>query len=469
MKVHAPRSAPRNKDRKRALLGDPTVRTWYDERSLRSVLSADVDARKLALLLERLRIDPAGLVNEAKQDPDRLRSRLVRYATDMKKDGKLDTYIEKTFSGLRSYLSFRRVSFDGFPRLSGTIGTSIANERPPTPAELGRILQRLSLRGRTVALLMAHSGVRPQVLGSYRGERGLVLGDLPDLDLESLSFREEPFIVRVRAELSKSGIAYLTMGSHEAAETVSAYLGDRRKAGEKLSGDSPLIAGSGDGALRGAARKHVRGARFRRGFLATGNVTAELARVLHASAGKGERLRPYSLRGFFSTRLMLAEGAGKITRDLREAFLGHDLKSVSRRYNLGKKWGDDVLRDARAAYRRAEPFLSTTSNRGAYDEALDRAFRIMAKMSGVSEEALKGVDFAGKTDEEIVTLLKKLGAAPVREERPSEKAVAVEEVPRLLDGGWTFVSTLNSSMVVLRAPTQVPIAAVPELARPSVA
>ena len=165
---------------------------------------------------------------------------------------------------------------------------------------------------------------------------------------------------------------------------------------------------------------------------------------------------------------MLAEGAGRITRDLREAFLGHDLKSVSRRYNLGKKWGEDVLRDARAAYRRAETFLSTSSTRGAYDDALDRAFRIMAAMNGVSEDALKGVDFAGKTDEEIVTLLKKLGAAPAREERPSEKAVAVGEVPRLLDDGWTFVSTLNGSMAVLRAPTQVPIAAVPEIARPSV-
>jgi hypothetical protein len=446
MNPPARRSAPRNPDRKRALLSEPTVRTWYDERSLRSVLSADVDARKLALLLERLKLDPAGIVREARDDPDRLRTRLVRYASEMKKDGKLDTYIEKTFSGLRSYLTFRRVSFDGFPRLGLAIGTSIANERPPTPEELGRVLQRLSLRGRTVALLMAHSGVRPQVLGSYRGERGLVLGDLPDLDLKTLSFREQPFIVRVRAELSKTGVAYLTMGSHESAETISTYLADRRRAGEDLGADSPLVAGATEGELRGAARRRVKQARFRRGFLATGNVTIELARVLHASAGKGERLRPYSLRGFFSTRLMLAEGAGKITRDLREAFLGHDLKSVNRRYNLGKKWGEDVLREARAAYKRAEPYLSTGGAPVSTAEEIQReaAVLLLTGFKGKSEaDARKMVE--GKSGPELADLLKS-GA------KPREQAVPVEDVQRLLGAGWEFVSALNGTMAVLRTP-----------------
>jgi integrase len=449
MKATVRRPISRNADRKRALLAEPTARTWYDERSLRSVLSADVDARKLALLLERLKLDPSGIVREAKEDPDRLRSRLVRYASDMKKAGKLDTYIEKTFSGLRSYLAFRRVTFDGFPRLGSAIGTSIANERPPTPEELSRILQRLSLRGRTVALLMAHSGVRPQVLGSYRGERGLVLDDLPDLDLKTLSFREQPFVVRVRAELSKPGVAYLTMGSHESAETISTYLSDRREAGEVLKADSPLVAGATEGDLRGAARRRVRQARFRRGFMATGNVTVELARVLHASAGKGERLRPYSLRGFFSTRLMLAEGAGKITRDLREAFLGHDLKSVSRRYNLGKKWGEDVLLEARAAYKRAEPWLLTSGGAATVSaEEIQReaAVLLLTGFKGKSEaDARKLVE--GKSGPELADLIRSNA-------KPREQAVPVDEVPRLLSDGWEFVSALNGTLAVLRAPLQ---------------
>lgn len=446
MKAPARRPTPRNPDRKRAFLAETTVRTWYDERSLRSVLSADVDARKLALLLERLQLDPSGIVREAKEDPDRLRARLVRYASDMKKAGKLDTYIEKTFSGLRSYLAFRRVTFDGFPRLGSAIGTSIANERPPTPEELGRILQRLSLRGRTVALLMAHSGVRPQVLGSYLGEGGLVLGDLPDLDLKTLSFREQPFVVRVRAELSKTGVAYLTMGSRESAETISTYLADRREAGEVLKADSPLVAGAAEGDLRGAARRRVKQARFRRGFIATGNVTMELARVLHASAGEGERLRPYALRGYFSTRLMLAEGAGKITRDLREAFLGHDLKSVSRRYNLSKKWGEDMLENARRQYRAAEPFLLTSGIPA--ESGTERVLRALLKARGATDDEIDSL--SSKSPAELDQWVKNRGLSASPEKR-QQKPVSVEQAPDLLAAGWEYVGPLGSQ-VILREP-----------------
>jgi integrase len=449
MRAPARRQSSRKSDRKASILAEPTVRTWYDERSLRSVLSADVDARKLALLLDRLKLDPAGIVREAKEDPDRLRARLVRYASEMKRAGLLDTYVEKTFSGLRSYLAFRRVAFDSFPRLSSVTGASIANERPPTPEELGRILQRLSLRGRTVALLLAHSGVRPQVVGSYRGERGLSLGDLPDLDLKTLSFREVPFIVRIPAELSKTGVAYVSMGSKESAETISAYLAQRREGGEELTSESPVVPGAGEADLRGAAKRRLRAAQFRRGFLATSNVTAELGRVLHAAAGKGERLRPYSLRGYFSTRLMLAEGAGKITRDLREAFLGHDLKSVSRRYNLGKKWGEDVLKTARSQYKAAEPFLSTTPIAEANDGA-SRVLRALLIERGLPKEQAEKLDMGAMSDAEIQALFKKLGAAAV----PSsvQRAVKVIEVPKLLEDGWEFVSRLDGENAVLRSP-----------------
>ncbi|MFI5418990.1 MAG: hypothetical protein ACHQ2Y_08875 [Candidatus Lutacidiplasmatales archaeon] len=318
------------------------------------------------------------------------------------------------------------------------------------PDELGRILQRLSLRGRTVALLMAHSGVRPQVVGSYRGERGLVLGDFPDLDLKTLTFREAPFIVRVRAELSKTGAAYISMGSRESAETISAFLASRRASGEDLGAESPVVPGARESDLRGAAREHVRSAKFRRGFLATTNVTAELGRVLHASAGKGERLRPYSLRGYFSTRLMLAEGAGKITRDLRESFLGHDLKSVNRRYNLGKKWGEDVLKSARAQYRAAEPFLSTVPTTSNADRDLTTR-KVVLRMHGYTEEELAKIDISTKTDDELIALADaKRAENEEKFSRPGQKAVPIAEVGRMLEAGWEYVGPLGSDQAILR-------------------
>ena len=43
------------------------------------------------------------------------------------------------------------------------------------------------------------------------------------------------------------------------------------------------------------------------------------------------------------------------------------------------------------------------------------------------------------TDEELGALFKKLAASTLPTKR-SEKAFAVDEVPRMLDAGWEFVS-----------------------------
>ena len=70
----------------------------------------------------------------------------------LKKQRRLDTYIEKTFSGLRNYLAFRHVRFDDYPKQSPIPGASLEKERVPSPEELGVVLEHLSLRGRTTAL-----------------------------------------------------------------------------------------------------------------------------------------------------------------------------------------------------------------------------------------------------------------------------------------------------------------------------
>ncbi len=146
----------------------------------------------------------------------------------------------------------------------------------------------------------------------------------------------------------------------------------------------------------------------------------------------------------------MAEGAGKITRDLREAILGHDLGN-SGRYTLGKTWGDDMLRDARAAYKRAESYLSTAGKGEDSQEAVTRALRLLLTARGVPASKLEGLDLVGKSDEEIVALIKTVGAA-IGPEKGTEKAVAVDDVPKLLEAGWEFVAPLNGSMAVLRAP-----------------
>ena len=432
------------------LANDSRVQEWHKEKSLKSRLSADTYARMLCLISDRMGMSPEEIVTNAKKSPAKLRVRFAECASALKKDKWLDTSVAKGFLMVKAYLKYRRVTTDVFPPLSSTTGETIQRERAPTQEELGMVLDKLSLRGRVVALFMAHSGVRPQVVGSYQGESGLRLRDLPDLrfDEKNLSFTETPFVVRVPANLSKTRTSYTTFGTPQQATALLAYLGERRNGGEKLGPDSPVVAAQ---PTRGAARMRQASANFDNGFLSTSVIVREIHQVLTSSLPEGVTWRPYVLRSYCSTRLMVAEGAGKMTRDLREAILGHDL-GISGRYNLGKPWGIDILKEARAQYKRAAPFLETSGSPGPSTDEIQReaAVLLLTGFRGLTEaEARRMVE--GKSGSELANLLKSLGG-PATPEKRIEKAVSVEDVPKMLEAGWEFVSPLNGSMAVLRAP-----------------
>ena len=431
------------------LAKDSRVREWHEEKSLKSRLSADTYARMLCLISERMGMSPEEIVTTAKKSPAKLRVRFAECASVLKRDGWLDTSIVKGFLMGKAYLKYRHVTTDVFPPLSSTTGETIQRERVPTQEELGMVLDKLSLRGRVVALFMAHSGVRPQVIGSYQGESGLHLRDLPDLKLEdkNLTFTENPFVVRVPANLSKTRTAYTTFGTSQQATALLAYLSERRGGGETLGPNSPVVAAQ---PTRGAARMRQASATFDNGFLSTSVLMREIHAVLTSSLPEGVTWRPYVLRSYCSTRLMMTEGAGKMTRDLREAILGHDT-GVSGRYNIGKPWGPELLKEARAQYKRAEPYLLTTARAEEGNENATRVIRLLLEARGVPTEKLDKLNIGSMSDEEIVALIKTVGASPGAEKKV-QKAVPVEEVPKLLEEGWEFIAPLNGSMAVLKAP-----------------
>jgi len=450
--VMAPRKAPkqdqipdkRDMGRHRVLLTDQRVKSWWDAKSLRSRLSADNYLRQLGQLCEELDLTPISIMTLARKNPEKLRDLLVQEAARQKEAGNLDVSIGKLFNALKAYFKFHRVVFDGFPSLSPIKGASLSAERTPTPEELGVVLEKLSLRGRCVALFMAHSGVRPGVLGAYQGEGGLRLRDLPDLKLgKKPAFKESPFVVNVPAALSKTRVSYVTFGSSQLSSTFLAYLEERKRGGETLGPESPVIATN---PTRGAASHSQEQARFSRGFLTTKAVVEEVRDALHSSVPEGIRWRAYVLRCYASTRLLMAEGAGKITRDLRESILGHDLGD-SGRYTLGKTWGAELLKEAREQYGRSEPFLTTGPSKSA-DETKTSMARVMLIGLGYTEEELESADLLNP---EVFQELVRNKVVP-REAKLNQKLVEAQELPRYLEEGWTVVTSLNGHQVVLNPP-----------------
>lgn len=433
---------------------DPKLRTWYNTMALRSRVTADMYAGSLARLLEAIGLSPEQSVREATDHPDEFADRMVRYATAQRKNGLLDTTVSKSLSGIRSYLKHRRVTFSSWPELRRIQGASLEKERVPRPEELGTILEHLNLRGRCAALLMAHAGLRPAVLGSYKATTGLTLDALVDLDISALSFREIPFVIRVPAELSKTRLAYTTFGTEQLGRALIASFMERRRQGEMLTGKSPVVAHSPE--ARGVSARAIASTGSK--FLTTGAIMRDIHDAIEKCRPRDVTWRPYVLRAYCSTRLLLAEGNGRISRDLREAILGHTGDGVASRYNVGKRWGEELLAEARREYANASEFLETNAQ-SRMNMAVEFRRTLLA-VAGLNEEEM--AKHMEDTNDEVLALVREklrskeaassLPASENGEGRRIQKPVPLAEARQLMAQGWTFVANFGPDEIILQPP-----------------
>ncbi len=440
------------------LLADTRVRRWWQSQRLGSHITADVNLRQLSTFLREVELGPYELVRMAREDPERLQEVVVDYADSLTTRGRLASYIAKTFVGVKSWLKFNGIEFNRFPKMKVLQGASLRSERTPTPAELRRLLGVLSPRGRVIALMMAHTGVRPGVLGNIDGTDGLTLADLPELTLKGdLSFKKTPFLVLVSSKRSKNRMDYVTFGTGELGEALLAYLSDRRAHGEKLTPDSPLCNLS-----------HLASANYRRKqalgrFITTKAIAAELRAGLSKVVPEGVLWRPYVLRAYCSTQLWTAGNHGKIDRDAREAILGHDL-GVAGRYNLSKRLHPELVEELRSAYARCDTYLSTLPT-AATDTIIAESRRTMLIGLDFTEKDLAGLDLVSMTQGELEALVAKKRAermspppasssapSPPATPKPRQKVVPEGEIDSYLEDGWTVHTTLGGGRVVLNPP-----------------
>ncbi|MGA9838888.1 MAG: hypothetical protein WBF81_02555 [Thermoplasmata archaeon] len=424
----------------------PEVRTWASELSLRSKLTSESRVRTLGRFCADSGLGPLELARRATADPAAFRALLSEYAAAQKNRHRTAIYIRKVFDVLRAWLEYRGVAFTGFPKLGARTGETLEHEAVPTPDDLRRLLGALSPRGRLCALLMAHAGLRPGVLGNVDGTDGLRLGDIPELDLAKLEFSRIPFLIKVGSARSKNEKSYLTFGGIELAEAILGEIQRRRSAGGNIGLNSPVVASLGAGVGKAGSASKGPG-----DFVCAKSITFDLRKAIRSVRPGGQTFRPYALRAYFSSQLFAAEARGFMIRDAREAMLGHDL-GVSGRYNLSKKLNPTLLEELRSLYERAYPYLSTTappttSNEEVFRLILTEVFNYdaadVANAGPLTPDRVRElVDARRKSEPESET-----GAAP-----GSQKVVEVSAVESYISMGWRFVAPLNGSKAILEAP-----------------
>ena len=242
--------------------------------------------------------------------------------------------------------------------------------------------------------LIGKAGLRPEVLGNHDATDGLMIRDLPELEivLGIVRFAKMPPKIIVRRNLSKAGHIYFTFVTETGVEKILAYLNERLASGEMLTPESSVISPS-------TKLITYRGKNQGKKFMSTARIGYEVRKAMRPRF----KWRPYVLRAFFDTQLLIAESRGKIAHDFRVFFMGHT-GSIESKYTTNKSILPKILMDEmRESFRKSQEFLDLEIN-------LER-------------------------DEEKISY---------------QRVVTAEEFEEIVAEGWQYLGTLPNGKIVVK-------------------
>ena len=170
----------------------------------------------------------------------------------------------------------------------------------------------------------------------------------------------------------------------------------------------------------------------------------------------GFKFRPYTLRSYFATQMMLAESKGKSLKDYRVFWMGHvgDIESL---YTVNRQsLPTEIIEDMRDAYSRCLPYLETGGTQDTQDKVRVELKRQLLLIAGYSEEEINKIDVEGLTDTQYQEMARKrlIGASaivtpqtdPTR--RSPQKVVSADLVERMIGEGWEYIGPLGNKFIL---------------------
>jgi hypothetical protein len=334
--------------KKQHFLANPDVKRWYDNVARGSIITADTRLRRLRKFLEDHDMSAIQYANLAIRDIRTATDILQDYITKLEENGNAPQYIKGLLTAVKSWLRHFDIEIKRKIKIKNIDSTpTLKSERVPEANELAELFSRADLRQGAIMSLIGKSGLRPEVLGNYDATDGLMIKDLPDLAIiQGLAvFTRTPPRIIVRRTLSKAKHEYFTFMTDLGGKRLLAYLNQRIMDGGSLGPESPVIAPS--------RLSRYRGKNKNRKFIRTLVITRDVRVAMRPRF----TWRPYVLRAFFDTQLLIAESRGKIAHDFRVFFMGHK-GSIEAKYTTNKGILPKILLDEmRDAFKRSEEFL----------------------------------------------------------------------------------------------------------------
>ena len=418
-----------------ALLEDQKITRWHANLARGSQVTADVYLRRLGNFCESTQITPQKLIE---MDEEALYNLLLDTVTGMEKKY-TGSYTKSVIKAIKSWLAHNGVEVKRGIKIRGAEDApTLKDEKVPSQAELKKIFLSTDLKGRTASVLVAHSGLRLETIGNYLGDDGLRIRDLPELRVEgeSVEFEQIPPIVIVRKELSKAGHQYFTFLSGEGCGYLKDYLEMRMRSGEKLGKDSPIVT----------PKQRMKP------FIRSTNVGDVIRDGIRKA---GYPWRPYVLRSYFDTEMMLAESKGLVLRDYRQFWMGHK-GDIEHRYTLNKsRLPSEVVEDLRESYRRSQEYLQTGGSESDSEKRLRDSFRKqLLLVAGFKPEEIDEMDLSMDDAAFQETVRKRLLGQSREGGFVSQRVVSVGDVDSYLSKGWGYIASLPGDRVILKEPSR---------------
>ena len=419
------------------LLRDEDLRRWFENLRAKSVLTATVALRNLGHYCELTETTPKEILRKAKSNEKDFRYEFTDFVRKMEKDGKAGSYIARFKKVILSWLKFNDIRLQLAVNIAGENETpTIANERVPSREELARILRKATSRGRVAIAIMAFSGLRPESLGDYEGTDGLILGDLKDLHLsDEIQFEKVPATVMVKSKLSKARHQYFSFIGEEGATYIKEYLEERRKQGEELTYESPLL------------QFDVRGIK-KNAFLRTTLVTRDIREAIEAA---GLKMRPYVLRAYFSTALDIAESKGLISHPWRQFIMGHK-GDIEARYSTNKRLPPDMIEEMRESYKKCLKYMETRVSDVSEENARLYLQQQLLSAVGYRQDDIDKMNLADLNTEDFQKLLRDKVAGAMASNGSKQKLVPMNEIEKLLGEGYEFQAVLPNGKAIMKMP-----------------
>jgi hypothetical protein len=431
---------PRKGAKYQWMLEDADVRRWLLNIERGSPLTAEVSLRRLGKACELLKLTPKDMILRAKENLKAFQDSLEDLVSQLEKEKKAPQYIAGILKNIRSWLRYNDIILTRKIKISNYSATPIiGNEQVPSQEELARIFRNSSSKVRAAEALIAFADLRPETIGNYNGSDGLKLSDLPELKIADgeVSFEKIPTMIIVRASLSKARHKYFTFLSSEGCEYLKEYLEERLREGEKLTPESPLIA-------------HDRIDDSSKEFLTTRSVSKMIRNAMRKA---GVYKRPYVLRAYCETQLIIAESEGKISHPYLQFIAGHK-GDIEATYSTNKgRLPPQMIEDMREQYRQCEEFLNTRQQTMSQDAILATFNKQFLKLAGYSDEEIDKLgDLSKLSAEEIQQLIKQKSMQALGLNGNHQKVVPMNEVRNYIMQGWEYVTTLPTNEAIIRLP-----------------